>query len=530
MKTKLLMLIIILTFFSSCKHTQPGYKSTFRNINSFNNSRNPGLSEPYLKAHLKSGGLCLYTDALWTFDEETNLISGNGNLYGLQRDLKNSGIIKLNVDSVVLFESNRALNLENRKSRIATHTIITVTDGAFGIFCLTVPKACWGSCPTFYTGEGDYLFSADAEGFSEAIVPSMEYGDIDALINIDPKTKDFSIKMKNEALETHVVRNVKILAIEKDPTLKAYHGADDNFYMSDPTFTKELINAKADEGVITNQLRNLDQIERFSLSDPKNMISRENIILKFNKGNISSAGLILNFRQTLMTTYLIYTVMGYMGNTVSDFLAEVEKSNETLKKHNLIDDKMGGIDVYLMKDGEQEYCGTYNETGPIASNLQLIPLTELPEEDEITVKLVLNRGLWRIDYAAITPILGKSEPIKLQADRLLYKNENKLELLKALNDEERQLISMPGDEFEFHFSLPESNEEYDLFLYSKGYYLEWMRESWLDDKNLLRLNLLMENPDKFFRKEARRYSKYESEMEEIFWSSRIDTENFKHHE
>ena len=89
---------------------------------------------------------------------------------------------------------------------------------------------------------------------------------------------------------------------------------------------------------------------------------------------------------------------------------------------------------------------------------------------------------------------------------------------------------MPGDEVDFHFSLPEEGGDYELFLYSKGYYLEWMRDSWLQDKNLLKLHRLIENPDKFFRKEARIYSKYESAMESIFWGSRIHTESFNYYE
>ncbi|MCF8380047.1 MAG: hypothetical protein K9H49_10750 [Bacteroidales bacterium] len=532
MKTILLMLVMSLMLFSSCLvMQQPTYKSTFRNINSFNNSEKNSFDEPYLKAHLKSGSLCIFTDTVWTFDEETNLIIGNAKLYNTQRVLEKTSVITMNVDTVVLFESNRQLNMENRKSRLASHTFLVVVDAAFGAICTSVPKACWGSCPTFYTGEGDYLFNADAEGFSEAIVPSLEYGDIDALYSLKPnESNEFSIKMKNEALETHVIRNVKILALEKDLSLTAYHAFNDKFFVTDPVFEQGLKYAMAEEGDITDLLRNLDQNERFSLSDSKNMKSKEEILLKFNKGTIVNGGLVLNFRQTLMTTYLIYSVMGYMGNTVSDFLSEVEKNNQILKKHNLIDDEMGGIDIYLVKGESQIYCGSFNETGPIASNLQIIPLPELPDEDEITVKLVLNRGLWRIDYAALTSIVGESEPIELLAERVSYKNEDNQKFLQALNSETEQLISMPGDEYELYFSLPESDEDFDLFLYSKGYYLEWMRESWLNDKNLLRLNSLMENPDRFFRKEAKRYSKYESQMEKIFWSSRIDTENFSSHE
>ena len=366
------------------------------------------MNEPYLKAHLKSGGLCIYTDTIWQFNETTNTIQGNGTLYDMRRNLLRTGIVEMNVDTVVLFESNQKLDLTRRNRRLAASTILTVVDAAFGVICISVPKACWGSCPTFYSGQGDYLFSADAEGFSEAIVPSMEYGDIDALYNFKPEKNEFSIKMKNEALETHVVRKVSILALEKDPGLKSFHGQDDKFYLTDPTFKKELITAVAREGDITGKLSALDHDERFSTSDKRNMKSKEEIILTFNREGITNAGLVLNFRQTLMTTYLIYSAMGYMGNTVSDFLAEMEKNNQALHKHNLIDEELGGIEVYLMDGKKEIFCGTYNETGPIASNLQILPLAELPGGKEVKVKLVLNKGLWRIDYAALCTCCWKN--------------------------------------------------------------------------------------------------------------------------
>ncbi len=531
MRKIILPLAILILFLSPTTFAQQkNYKSTFRDINSFNKTNSSSKDEAVLKAHLISGGICIYSDTAWFYDEATDLINGNGSIYDIQRNLVRTGIIEMKVDSIVLFESNRKLDMKKRQGRMAARSIITVLDGTLGVICLTVPKACWGSCPTFYTGEGDYVFNADAEGFSEAILPSMEYGDIDALYNFNPEGKDFSIIMKNEAHETLVVRKFSILALERDPSLKVFHGADDQFYLTNPHRSNELISALGDEGDITQKLLKPDLEERFSPADSKNMKSKEEIFLKFKRENLSEAGLVLNFRQSLMTTYLIYSVMGYMGNTVSDFFAELEKNNRVLKKHKLIDEELGGVDVYLLNNGEYRYCGVYNETGPIASNQQLLPLGELPTDEEVTIKLVLNKGLWRLDYASLLPVLGKANVVELKPERLLYKKEVNPELLESLNDESKQLISMPGDEFELQFTLPECQNDFDLFLYSKGYYLEWMRESWLDDKNLLKLNLLLENPDKFFKKEARKYSKYEKEIEEIFWSSRIDTKTYNQNE
>jgi len=512
---------------------QANFKTTFRDINAFNNSDEGRKTSPFLKAHLQGGGLCIYTDTLWTFNEESDILEGNAELYNARRMMLSKGNTEIHIDSVVLFESNRPLDPTGRKSRITATTILTSVDAVFGVICLTVPKACWGSCPTFYTGEGDYLFSADAEGFSNAIIPSLEYGDIDALEGFTPKTRQFSIKMKNEALETHVVRDVQILALEREPGMNILHGVNDRFFLGDPSHTVGPFAAMAPEGDITELLSAHDQEERFSMANRSNMKTKEEVLLSFGRMDLSEGeelGLILNFRQTLMTTYLIYSVMGYMGNTVSDFLAELDKDNPVIKKHDLIKDELGGIEVYLM-DGEKElFCGTFHETGPIAYNHQVLSLPDLNGTKEITFKLKMNQGLWRIDYAALTPLLGDVNPVSLRPEKVLFNETEHHESLEAIHDDENYLISMPGDEVDFYFSVPDTETEYDYFLYSKGYYLEWMRDHWLQDKNLMKLNRLIEKPDKFFRKEARIYSKYESEMENIFWNSRINTQSFSYHE
>ena len=73
---------------------------------------------------------------------------------------------------------------------------------------------------------------------------------------------------------------------------------------------------------------------------------------------------------------------------------------------------------------------------------------------------------------------------------------------------------MPGDEYKFNFNLPEQNNDYELFLYSKGYYLEWMREHWIKDQNLLKLREMVVKPQKFLKQEAGNYKQYEKVIEQ----------------
>lgn len=92
-----------------------------------------------------------------------------------------------------------------------------------------------------------------------------------------------------------------------------------------------------------------------------------------------------------------------------------------------------------------------------------------------------------------------------------------------LNNPNKYLITMPGEDYLLTFKLPNENADYELFLYSKGYYLEWMRPQWMADKNILKLKLLVDNPELYLKQEAKNYKRYEKYMEQEFWNSKIDT-------
>ena len=89
---------------------------------------------------------------------------------------------------------------------------------------------------------------------------------------------------------------------------------------------------------------------------------------------------------------------------------------------------------------------------------------------------------------------------------------------------------MPGSEYKFNFILPASDSDYELFLYSKGYYLEWMREHWIKDENMFKLRQMVESPKTFLKTEAKDYKLYEKTMEQEFWDSKIDTKSFSYYD
>lgn len=513
--------------FEACATYQ--FRNNYRNANNLLYDQGSLLTKPFLKAHMKNGDVYILKDS-WTLDTTTDAINGFAARYDFNRRYMSDGVVTIPVDSVAIFETNTKI-VNPEATRIAPLAIMAAVDVVLALYCMANPKACFGSCPTFYINENHNLHYSDAEGFTNAITPSMEYYDIDALNN-KPLTDDrFSITMKNEALETHCVKNVKLLAYPRKPGERVYQTRENDFFLCQNTYS--ISHANAPEGDITLLLSADDKIERFSLSDSTHLNSKEEIVLSFDEvTDHDDLGLVIHYRQTLMTTWLFYQAMGFMGNEVGDMFAKLEREEDLRNNFDATTKMLGGIEVFLWNSKTEHwvYQGCVDETGPIAINRQLITFTNVGPGSNKKIKLRLNKGLWRIDYLALTNRIEKVEPLEITASAAFYKGTENKTALDKLHDPDQYIISMPGCEYRFDFTLPEEETDYELFLYSEGYYLEWMRKQWLGDKDLLKLRQMVYNPKAFLRAEAANFKRYESTMEEQFWNSKIDTKYFSDYE
>ena len=57
-----------------------------------------------------------------------------------------------------------------------------------------------------------------------------------------------------------------------------------------------------------------------------------------------------------------------------------------------------------------------------------------------------------------------------------------------------------------------------------------MRKNWLDDVDIPNVLMMKYRPKKFLKDHALDYKKYESISEELFWGSRIDSDQFSYYE
>jgi len=473
----------------------------------------------YIKAHMDDGSVYILHD--WEYKSENEMLVG----YGVWLDMNRKEIENRTVDtykgkltlpfeiplqSIALVETNDVGRSFNTGLKV-----MTGVTAAMGVYCLINPKACFGSCPTFYAERDDSLVLL-AEGFSSSVCPELERTDIDMLWRVDVK-KDFSLKVTNEALETHSIKSADILVFNVEADNQVFATDDGRFYKCSALI--EPVFARSESGDCLSEVRYPDGREYYSLAEAKNLNSKEELVLHFPDVNPEQKyGLVIGMRQTLLTTFIMYQGLAYMGKSAGYWLVNT-KWDQLSEKPNVLS-LLGEVEILSQhRSGSWIEQGSIHETGPIATDFKIVPLENL-SDDSCIVKLKMNKGLWRVDYAALVSIGEEVEPMVVEpwkVDRIVGTVDTPLDCL--LNDDQ-YLVTYPGDSYVIHYDLP--TEEAVLFLRSRGYYLEWIRDEWVKEQNFMKLGLFVNRPERYLKRAAKPYKRLEPSMEEIFWNSRYE--------
>jgi hypothetical protein len=514
----ILIFLLIITF--GCSPT--------RIIRKYQNPDSDNIFNKDIKVHMKDG--CLYVLDSLTKNNTPEIVRGYGSYYNQYRELIKSNTIptgiliapafQIPLSDVALFETN---DIKGASGKFLAMALIGVPTAIISAYCIINPKACFGSCPTFYAWDGKDT-SLVAEGFSSSILRTFEKKDIDMLYWTKVTGNDFHLRLTNEALETHVIKYADLLIFPRSGNERVFATADGRFFKT--SFIRSPSICMAPEGDCLESIKQMDHRERYSAADSTNLIQREYIEMSFDSLPSGKLGLILGCRQTFLTTYLFYQSLAYLGSTAGYFAARIESGDYALKKHvNKLWELLGGIEVFVQNlNGGWTKVSQVEEMGPIASDVHLI---ELPETGAPTlkVKLRLTKGLWRIDYLALTKLEQNLEPIKIKPSLVIRENGTYNNLESQLTDTLKPLITLPGDIYNLHYVLPCNSKDFEVFLCSKGYYIEWMRETWLQEESRKRASLMFGFPRLFMRMAAMDFKKIEPTMEDNFWRSRYVKKN-----
>jgi hypothetical protein len=469
-----------------------------------------------LKVHLRSGELLVLT----AWSESDSGLVGGGTLYSLDRSPIRTGQFLVPRDSIALLETAR-FSLSRSAPSITMMGIWTALWTALTVQCVMDPKSCFGSCPTFYPDGGDRDVPA-AEGFSASIARVLEDRDIDALWDARARGRgrQFSIRMTNEALETHAVRSLRLLAAPRASGTRVLQGIDGAFYPASRFLPP--ITCSGAEGDCLAAVSELDGVERLSLSDSADLATRETVELEFPAA-AGPHGLVLAARQSLVSTYLFYQTIAYLGSRAGDWLAALERSEPAQARRAMgLAQALGGIEVDLRtEDGTWVRVGAYEEAGPIATGIVILPLGERAGTDRVHLRLRLAKGAWRVNWLALASLGHPVTPVALEPDRVERGGQADSTALRRLLDPSGYLVTYPGDEYRIAFTLPGGLSDPELFLESRGYYYEWMRQEWLAEEDPAMAALMLLDPDRALRRLAPAFKRVEPRMERLFWESRF---------
>jgi len=462
---------------------------------------------PYLKVHMKNGDLFVLSE--WQVNEPRGELHGKGDHQGTDRVTLRSGEQSITLADVALYETNEI----SASPSIAALAIVAGASVALSIACLTNPKSCFGSCPTFYAPAGDEPV-LQAEGFSDAISPALETHDIDALWRTHVTDGRLTLRMTNEAYETHVVKRADVLAVPRPPGTRVLSTGDVLWLASGLVAP---IGCTAAEGDCTELLTSVDGRERTSLSDEHDLAARETIELAFPPLDAHGrTGIAIAARQSLVTTFLLYQGLAYLGTTAVSWLAALERGDATARiAGRKLQHIAGGIEVQVPSDNGWRTVGEAYETGPLATDVHLVVLPDQVRGDR--VRLRLPRGGWRIDHVARAVLAHPvtAERIAPRAIRGTLGPEYAAGRAPATGF---PIVTQPGDAYELDYAIPRG--EVELFLDSRGYYLEWMRAEWLREERPLAALRMLLDPEQAMRDLAPAWKRLEPEAEQTFWRSR----------
>ncbi|MGE5179647.1 MAG: hypothetical protein ACM3PF_11170 [Bacteroidota bacterium] len=468
----------------------------------------------FLKAHMRDGSVFVLAD--WQMSPVDSAIEGAGQRLDMNRAVVASGRLRAPFDSVVLFETNEVRS----SGAAAAYTVLWTMTAVGTIVCITNPKACFGSCPTFYDANdpgGPVL----AEGFSASIAPFLEDTDVDAIGRVRPKDGLLRLRLTNEALETHVIRRADILAVPRGTSPRAARDVAGGYDRIDHVVPPRA--ARAEEGDCAAALASFDGVERFSRADSADLATKETIDLEFAGDSPGERGVLVSARQSLLTTYLFYQTLAYLGTDAGRWFASMERGNPALRSRlGGLGAAMGLIEVWVENaHGDWIEAGRAGETGPIATDTYLVRLpADTPRPAH--VRLRMSRGMWRIDAVALAHLAGPAEPERIRPARVLKEGRADPEALAALTGSSGPLVTMPGDEYVIEYRVSDPSDRYEYFLEARGYYLEWMRPEWAKETSQERLVECFLTPNATLRRLAPEYKRIEAGMESQFWGSRYE--------
>jgi hypothetical protein len=357
-----------------------------------------------------------------------------------------------------------------------------------GIYCISCPKCCFGSCPTIYSYDGkDY--NLDVELFSECISRQLENNDLD-LLKQKVINDTLKLKITNEAMETHYINKFEVVIVEHPVNYEVYPDIDDKLLLISKKIPCYDAVTKEGQNITKLLLNDEDRFYRSGvekISELKEGPVFDWIDIKVPSRKNSSSRMVLKYRNTLLSTTLLYdVVIGSQGAAGLDWTKKMNEDSLYASQFKMVYDQFSGIQIKIFDNGCWKSLGKFKDAGPL--NWKYIA-AQLPasNSDSLLVRLEFIPDNFMIDYIAFDTTAHSDDNISTQViypckitDGNGKTNDTILEFIK--NDDLDYLKTEPGDSYYLNYTFHGRNKIRETALiYSKGYYNEWIRGGWINN-------------------------------------------------
>ena len=403
--------------------------------------------------------------------------------------------------------------------------VLVVAAAAVAISCINNPK-CFGSCPTIYSDSAGTPV-LEAEGFSYSIAPIFEAPDVDRLRARPDSQGMLRIEVRDEAYETHYINHMGLVEVLHDSDELAL---PDN--RNQPVVVRGLQAPGTARDRLGHDIRALiAQADGEVYRTPDRVLAaadsvdpNDDIHLTFERpASTDTVALVFRMRNSLLNTVLLYELMlGDPGLKSLDWVGEdLAKIGPATRLGRWYAAHMGMR--VLVRDAE----GVYHEvarivdTGPVAWKDVAVRVPVI-EQDSVRVRLTYVADDWRIDQIRMAAGVRTPESRPITPSTLTTStgvaDTAALDRLRAPDD--KYLVTSSGQRFFLTFATGPTppGKSRTFMLASQGYYIEWLRGSWL---RTARLASTFTPNDEALVSTLRRWRSEQTELERRFAATRV---------
>jgi hypothetical protein len=428
-----------------------------------------------VKAHLLDGSTVVFRSGV-TVDSAS--VRGDGNRYSLTlRD--SAAVTSIPLDSIVGMEA-----FEQSVNGVSSFFVSVLATGGAALAVGALAVAIFGSCPTVYADSAGTA-RLQAEAFSYSIAPIFESRDVDRLRIVPGADGSVRLEVRNEALETHYLNHLELLAVTHARTetalvdeLNGLVVVADQRLLTSATDRRGHDVARtlaADDGhVYSTDARTMRQAGLTNLEDWIDLIAPA-------PPGADSVAIVLRLRNSLLNTTLLYDVMlGDPGARSLDWVGkDLKQVGPALTVAQWYQQRMG-MNV-AVSDGRQYFVVAHlRDTGPIAWKDVAI-MVPVVTPGSVRVRLSFPMDNWRVDRVAVAGRFRRVSPVVIPLAEVREGTTLNPTALASVRDADgRYLRTSPGQRFTAVFrpdASPAGARTY--FLAAQGYYMEWVRPNWL---------------------------------------------------